>query len=128
MAPIGLGLGRVANFINGELCGTAGAGLAALGRWRSRGHRTAPVFRTMCVPRHPSQLYEALLEGVVLFVVMFTLSRRETFRARFGLLTGVFLCGYGIARIIGEYFREPDAFLGFLASARRWDRSCRCPC
>jgi phosphatidylglycerol:prolipoprotein diacylglycerol transferase len=69
----------------------------------------------MCVPRHPSQLYEALLEGVVLFVVMFVLSRREALRVRYGLLTGVFLCGYAVARIVGEYFREPDAFLGFLA-------------
>ena len=42
------------------------------------------------------------------------LSRRESLRARFGLLTGIFLCGYAVARIIGEYFREPDAFLGFL--------------
>jgi phosphatidylglycerol:prolipoprotein diacylglycerol transferase len=60
-------------------------------------------------------LYQALLEGVLLFTVMFVLSRREALRARSGLLTGVFLCGYGIARIIGEFFREPDAFLGFLA-------------
>ena len=74
-----------------------------------------PSFPNLCVPRHPSQLYEAVLEGVVLFVVMFVLSRRMDLRARFGALTGVFLCGYGIARIISEYFREPDAFLGFLA-------------
>jgi len=60
-------------------------------------------------------LYEALLEGVVLFTVMFVLSRREALRARFGLLTGLFLCGYAMARIICESFREPDAFLGFLA-------------
>jgi phosphatidylglycerol:prolipoprotein diacylglycerol transferase len=66
------------------------------------------------VPRHPSQLYQALLEGVLLFVVMFALSRREAIRARFGTLTGVFLVGYGIARIVGELFRQPDAFLGFL--------------
>jgi phosphatidylglycerol---prolipoprotein diacylglyceryl transferase len=47
-------------------------------------------------------------------LVMFALSRRESLRARFGLLTGLFLCGYAVARIVGEYFREPDAFLGFL--------------
>ena len=50
----------------------------------------------------------------MLFVVMLALSRRERVRARFGWLTGAFLVGYGIARIIGEFFREPDAFLGFL--------------
>ena len=54
------------------------------------------------------------MEGVVLFAVRFTLSRRESIRARFGTLTGVFLIGYGLARIIGEFFRQPDAFLGFL--------------
>jgi phosphatidylglycerol:prolipoprotein diacylglycerol transferase len=104
-APIGLGLGRVANFINGELWG-----------------RPAPDWLPWAmifpgggeVPRHPSQIYQALLEGVVLFVVMFTLSRREAVRARFGLLVGIFLIGYAIARMIGELFREPDAFLGFL--------------
>ena len=66
------------------------------------------------VPRHPSQLYEALLEGVVLFVVMLALSRRESLRARFGWLTGAFLVGYAIARTTCEFFREPDVFLGFL--------------
>jgi phosphatidylglycerol:prolipoprotein diacylglycerol transferase len=70
---------------------------------------------TRCVPRFPSQLYQAVLEGLVLFVVMILLSRQEALRARFGLLTGVFLAGYAAARIIGECFREPDAFLGFLA-------------
>jgi phosphatidylglycerol:prolipoprotein diacylglycerol transferase len=55
------------------------------------------------------------MEGLILLTVMLVLSRREGLRERFGLLTGVFLCGYAIARIIGEYFREPDAFLGFLA-------------
>jgi len=66
------------------------------------------------VPRHPSQIYEALMEGLLLFLIMFALSRREAIRARFGLLTGIFLIGYAIARIIGEFFREPDDFLGFL--------------
>lgn len=106
VAPIGLGLGRVANFINGELWGRpASADLP----W-------AMVFpRAGVEPRHPSQIYQALLEGLVLFVVMAILSRREAVRARFGMLTGVFLCGYALARIVGEFFREPDAFLGFLA-------------
>ena len=106
-APIGLGLGRIANFINGELWGRPAPDWLP---W-------AMMFPTTgggMVPRHPSQIYEALLEGLLLFVVMFTLSRRDSVRARFGLLTGVFLLGYGIARGTGELFREPDAFLGFL--------------
>jgi phosphatidylglycerol:prolipoprotein diacylglycerol transferase len=105
VTPIGLCLGRIANFINGELWGReAPADLP----W-------AMIFPTGGpVPRHPSQLYQALLEGVLLFAVMFALSRREAIRARFGTLTGVFLVGYAIARIIGEFFRQPDAFLGFL--------------
>ena len=55
------------------------------------------------------------MEGVVLLALMFVLSRREALRERFGALTGIFLVGYAAARIIGESFREPDAFLGFLA-------------
>jgi phosphatidylglycerol:prolipoprotein diacylglycerol transferase len=106
VAPIGLGLGRCANFINGELWGRPAPDWLP---W-------AMIFpRAGMEPRHPSQLYEALMEGVILFTVMFVLSRREGLRTRFGLLTGIFLCGYAIARITGEYFREPDAFLGFLA-------------
>ena len=113
VAPIGLGLGRVANFINGELWGrNASAALP----WAMEFPRApdCPSFPDVCVPRHPSQLYEAMMEGVVLFVLMFALSRREGLRARFGLLTGIFLIGYAIARIAGECFREPDSFLGFL--------------
>ena len=98
-------LGRIANFINGELWGRPAPDWLP---W-------AMVFPTGGdVPRHPSQLYQAAMEGVLLFAVMFTLSRRESIRARFGTLTGVFLIGYGLARIIGEFFRQPDAFLGFL--------------
>jgi phosphatidylglycerol:prolipoprotein diacylglycerol transferase len=105
-APIGLGFGRIANFINGELWG----------RPASPDLPWAMIFpRADALPRHPSQLYQALLEGLVLFAVMFVLSRRDGVRARFGLLTGIFLSGYAVARIIGECFREPDAFLGFLA-------------
>ncbi|HXT82500.1 MAG TPA: prolipoprotein diacylglyceryl transferase [Acetobacteraceae bacterium] len=105
-APIGLGLGRVANFVNGELWGRPAPDWLP---W-------AMIFpRAGMVPRHPSQIYQALMEGLILFVVMFLLSRRESLRARFGALTGIFLAGYAIARIIGEFFREPDAFLGFLA-------------
>jgi phosphatidylglycerol:prolipoprotein diacylglycerol transferase len=114
VAPIGLGLGRVANFINGELWGRPAPAWLP---WAMEFPRApdCPAFPAICVARHPSQLYEALMEGVVLFAVMFALSRREGLRQRFGTLTGIFLVGYAIARIIGEYFREPDAFLGFLA-------------
>jgi phosphatidylglycerol:prolipoprotein diacylglycerol transferase len=66
------------------------------------------------VARHPSQIYQALMEGLILFLVLFLLSRREAIRARIGLLTGIFLIGYAVARITGELFREPDEFLGFL--------------
>jgi phosphatidylglycerol:prolipoprotein diacylglycerol transferase len=66
------------------------------------------------LPRHPSQLYEAALEGLVLFVVLFVLARRESLRRRPGILIGVFLAGYGIARALCEVFREPDVQLGFI--------------
>jgi phosphatidylglycerol---prolipoprotein diacylglyceryl transferase len=114
VAPLGLGLGRVANFINGELWGRPAPAWLP---WAMEFPRApdCPSFPTICVARHPSQLYEALMEGLILLTVMLVLSRRDRLRARFGLLTGVFLCGYAVARIIGEYFREPDAFLGFLA-------------
>jgi phosphatidylglycerol:prolipoprotein diacylglycerol transferase len=104
-APIGLGLGRIANFINGELWGRpAPASLP----W-------AMIFpRVDDVPRHPSQLYQALMEGLLLFCVMALAARNPGLRRRPGLLTGLFLAGYGVARITGEFFREPDAFLGFL--------------
>jgi phosphatidylglycerol:prolipoprotein diacylglycerol transferase len=104
-APIGLGLGRIANFINGELWGRPAPDWLP---WAMIFPRAGPV------PRHPSQIYQALMEGLILFVVLFLLSRRESIRARVGLLTGSFLIGYAVARITGECFREPDAFLGFL--------------
>jgi phosphatidylglycerol:prolipoprotein diacylglycerol transferase len=103
--PIGLGLGRIANFINGELWGRPAPDWLP---WAMIFPNGGPV------PRHPSQIYEALLEGLVLFTVMFTLSHRESLRTRFGWLTGAFLIGYGIARSTGEFFREPDVFLGYL--------------
>ena len=105
VAPIGLGLGRIANFINGELWGRVAPDTLP---WAMIFPVAGPE------PRHPSQLYQALMEGLILFAVMWLLGRREAIRARFGLLTGVFLCGYAVARIIGEHFRQPDAFLGFL--------------
>jgi len=101
--PIGLFLGRLANFVNGELYGRVGEA-----PWAMVFPGGGPA------PRHPSQLYEAALEGLVLFLVLFAIARFT--RARFypGLLTGLFLIGYGAARIFVEFFREPDAQLGFL--------------
>ncbi|MGO4386432.1 prolipoprotein diacylglyceryl transferase [Microvirga sp. 2YAF29] len=103
VTPIGLFFGRIANFINGELWG-----------------RPAPNFPYAVVfphagpePRHPSQLYEAFGEGLVLFIIMAIAARKFGFK-RPGLLGGIFVLGYAIARIVCEFFREPDAQLGFL--------------
>jgi phosphatidylglycerol:prolipoprotein diacylglycerol transferase len=106
-APVGLFLGRVANFINGELWGREAPDWLP---WAM----IFPGEAAGGVPRHPSQLYQAAMEGVLLFGVMLVLARSEAIRARFGTLTGVFLCGYAVARSIGELFRQPDPFLGFL--------------
>lgn len=101
--PIGLFFGRVANFINGELWG------------RPSNVPWAMIFPNAGPePRHPSQLYEAGLEGIVLFLILFALVRWTDIRERPGALTGVFLMGYAVARIFVEFFREPDSFLGFL--------------
>jgi phosphatidylglycerol:prolipoprotein diacylglycerol transferase len=99
---IGLFLGRIANFINGELWG------------RPSDVPWAIVFPTGGpLPRHPSQLYEATLEGLVLFVGLALLIRAGALR-RPGMIIGCFAVGYAIARVICEFFREPDAQLGFL--------------
>ncbi len=103
VGPIGLFLGRVANFINGELWGRASDAPWAV---------VFPNARPM-VPRHPSQLYEAALEGVLLFIVLALLIRAGALK-RPGLIIGAFAIVYGVARIIGEFFREPDPQLGFL--------------
>ena len=66
------------------------------------------------LPRHPSQLYEAFLEGIVLFVLLAVLAQKEKIREMPGVLTGIFLIGYGVSRIIVEFFREPDEQLGFI--------------
>ena len=105
VVPIGLGLGRIANFINGELWGRPAPDWLP---WAMIFPNAGPV------PRHPSQIYQALMEGLLLFLLLWFLARREAIRARFGMLTGIFLVGYAIARSIGELFRQPDAFLGYL--------------
>jgi phosphatidylglycerol:prolipoprotein diacylglycerol transferase len=101
VGPIGLFLGRLANFINGELWGRA-----ADVPW-------AMVFPTGGpLPRHPSQIYEATLEGLVLLVVLAVLVRCGALK-RPGLIIGAFAVGYAVARSVCELFREPDAQLGF---------------
>ncbi|MDE0811471.1 MAG: prolipoprotein diacylglyceryl transferase, partial [Alphaproteobacteria bacterium] len=102
-APIGLFFGRVANFINGELFG------------RITDVPWAMVFpHGGPLPRHPSQLYEAGLEGLVLFAVVGVTALATHARFRPGLILGLFLIGYGCARSVVELFREPDAHLGFI--------------
>ena len=107
-APVGLMLGRLANFVNGELWGrVAGAGVP----W-------AMIFPDPSagpLPRHPSQLYEAGLEGLVLALVLIPLFWKTSARWRPGLMTGVFALGYGLARFTVEFFREPDAQLSEFA-------------
>ena len=101
VAPIGIFFGRIANFINGELVG-----------------KTTNVFWGVIFPkidnsiRHPSQLYEAFLEGLVLFVIMNLILFRKNYKT--GSCSYVFLIFYGIFRIFSELFREPDAQIGYL--------------
>lgn len=101
--PIGLFFGRIANFINGELYG------------RQTDVAWAMIFpNSDGEPRHPSQLYEAGLEGLLLLVVLFLLARRPGAFDKPGSLAGVFLIGYGLSRIVVELAREPDAYPGYL--------------
>jgi phosphatidylglycerol:prolipoprotein diacylglycerol transferase len=104
VAPIGILLGRIANFINSELWGRSADSSVP---W-------AMVFPTGGpLPRHPSQLYEAGLEGILLFLVLAVMIRMGALK-RPGLILGSFIAIYGLARITGEFFREPDPQLGFL--------------
>jgi phosphatidylglycerol:prolipoprotein diacylglycerol transferase len=104
-APFGLFFGRLANFVNGELWG------------RVTNVPWAIVFPGDAgpYPRHPSQLYEAGLEGLVMFAVLYWAFWRTQARYKPGFLLGLGLIGYGIARFIVEFFREPDAQLGILS-------------
>lgn len=102
VAPIGLFFGRIANFINAELYG------------RATDVPWGIIFPNGGdLPRHPSQIYEALLEGVVLFFVMFFMANYTKAREKTGTLSGVFLIGYSLSRMFVELFREPDAQIGF---------------
>lgn len=102
--PIGLAAGRIGNFINGELWGRAA----------DPGLPWAMVFPESGsdVARHPSQLYQFGLEGMLLFVLLWLYARKPRQQ---GAVAGMFLFGYGLFRFIAEYFREPDSFLGLLA-------------
>ena len=99
--PFGLMLGRIANFINGELYG------------RVTQHPIGIVFPNGGnLPRHPSQLYEAFFEGIILFLVLNLLFYFSKIKSLIGMLTGVFILLYGVFRFLIEFFREPDAQLG----------------
>ena len=100
-APIGLGLGRLGNFINGELFGRV-----TNAPWAMVFPAGGPL------PRHPSQLYEFLLEGVLLFTILWTAKNRSHAS---GSMTALFLVLYGLFRFLVEFFREPDPQLGFIA-------------
>tara|TARA_B100000965_G_scaffold152823_1_gene127068 strand:- start:133 stop:522 length:390 start_codon:yes stop_codon:yes gene_type:complete len=104
VAPIGIFFGRVANFINSELVG-----------------KTTNVFWGVIFPnvdnnpRHPSQLYEAFFEGIVLFIIMNLILFRKNYKT--GTCSYIFLIIYGIFRIFSEFFREPDPQVGFIFSS-----------
>lgn len=102
-APIGLFFGRIANFINAELYGRV---------------TDSPIGMVFPgggdLPRHPSQLYEALLEGLVLFTILFVVMRNDSLRNKPGFVAGIFLSEYGFFRFIIEFFREPDAHIGLV--------------
>lgn len=102
-APIGLFFGRCANFVNGELWGAPTDGPLGVVFGGAAG----------MMPRHPSQLYEAVLEGLVIFCVLFALSRKRPPRPQ-GTFLGAFLVLYGIFRFLIEFVREPDVQLGYL--------------
>ncbi len=103
-APIGIFFGRIANFINGELYG------------RVTNYPIGMIFpKGGPLPRHPSQLYEALLEGLLLFVIL-NLLRIFIRSLPAGFLSGLFFLLYGLARIAVEFFREPDQIIGFISS------------
>jgi phosphatidylglycerol---prolipoprotein diacylglyceryl transferase len=102
--PVGLGLGRIANFINAELFG------------RASDLPWAVIFPGETFGRHPSQLYEAILEGLLLFLAVRVATHRYGALAKPGQASGVFALGYGLSRIFVEFFRVPDAQIGYFRS------------
>lgn len=127
--PLGYTFGRIGNFLNGELYGritTMPWGMIFPGAQRfsvsipwvkdfaeQAGLTIAENARLINLPRHPSQLYEAFFEGIVLFLIMWFLRKKKPFD---GFMAGIFLIGYGTFRFIIEYFREPDADIGYVIS------------
>lgn len=103
VAPIGLFFGRIANFINAELYG------------RVTNVSWGVIFPNSYLPRHPTQLYEATLEGGVLFIItMMLYCKTNISKNKPGFISGIFLSIYSIVRIVIEYYREPDSHLGFI--------------
>jgi phosphatidylglycerol:prolipoprotein diacylglycerol transferase len=125
LVPIGLAFGRLGNFINGELWGrvTTPQSWWAMGFPAARDADSAlaatnPQWQEWflqygMLPRHPSQLYQAALEGLILFIILWLYSGKPR---KPGQVSAVFLLGYGLFRFIAEFAREPDAFLGLLAA------------
>ena len=112
VGPIGLFFGRCANFINGELYG------------RTTSVSWGIIFPNAGQsPRHPSQLYEALTEGLLLFAILIILFCKTKISIRRGALTGVFMIGYAVSRIVVEEYREPDLLTGYFM-VRIWDNIC----
>jgi phosphatidylglycerol:prolipoprotein diacylglycerol transferase len=104
-APVGLFFGRIANFINAELYGRE-----TNVPWAVQ-FPTYDMFGqpTVTTPRHPSQIYEAILEGLVLFLILRVLTHQKGALRRPGFVTGAFLLGYGVFRFLVEFVREPDS-------------------
>ena len=121
LVPIGLALGRLGNFIGGELWGRISdvpwamvfANAIEPGGWQSERLREAWASGALDhLARHPSQLYQAAGEGLALFIVLAVYARRPRPTAA---ISGLFLAGYGVFRFVAEFFREPDAHIGYLA-------------
>ena len=102
-APVGLFCGRIANFINMELYGRV-----------TDGNYGVIFPNAGALPRHPSQLYEAGLEGVLAFIILISLYKFTNLKEKFGILSGIFLTLYGSFRILIENFRQPDEQIGFI--------------
>ena len=116
-APIGIFLGRLANFINGELFGRAADPAAVPWAMVFPAHMDPDQ-----IPRHPSQLYEAGLEGILLFLLLFALVRLGWLQ-HLGRLSAAFLCGYGLARLVGGVLpRNRTSISASSCRARPWDR------
>ena len=103
VSPIGIFFGRIANFINGELYG------------KVTNHKFGMIFpKGGDLPRHPSQIYEAFFEGLLLFIILWLLMKLTNFFDKKGLITASFIFLYGIFRFFIEFFREPDLHIGYL--------------